>query len=162
MKSHLSLFSFKKFKIYSGIKPIEMSVFLSFLRVDLERHRHVDAYAGWTELHGDNDLIISGCEIRGVEYLDSIQYKENIDNKYNNYVNPFFLFEIMNDEGKAFFLHYYKDEINELMGEQLSKVQSAEEKLKGAEEKLKAAKENLKAATKMKTEIEDLLLNLIK
>jgi len=102
-----------KVKINWNKSPIEMELFLSFLMVDTTRSNdHLGYTNGWTRLYGDNDLTVGGGRVGGVEYLDNIQYGKNLDNGYNNYVNPFYLFEIMTGEGKEFFLNYYSDEIS--------------------------------------------------
>jgi hypothetical protein len=63
---------------------------------------------------GDDDLVIKGGRFREGEFLDSLQYKKNLNNPYNNFVNPFYLFEIMSDEGKKFFINYYREDIEAL------------------------------------------------
>jgi len=50
--------------------------------------------------------------VNGKEYLDHILYGKNLDNSYNNFVNPFYLFGIFNNDGKKFFLNYYSEEID--------------------------------------------------
>jgi hypothetical protein len=39
-------------------------------------------------------------------------YGKNLDNPYNNFVNPFYIFDILNEDGKKFFLEYYAEDIN--------------------------------------------------
>ena len=60
----------------------------------------------------EHNLIIRGGWVNGKEYLDSIQFGKNLSNPYNNYVNPFYLENIMIIEGKQFFINYYKEEID--------------------------------------------------
>lgn len=114
MKKFLKKLPMDKIKINRNKKPIRMDLFLSFLTVDLDRPtRHLGDCNGWTRLYGDDNLDVSGGKVGGVEYLDSLKYKSNLDNPYNNYVNPFYLFEIMTSEGQKFFLDYYSDDIQE-------------------------------------------------
>jgi len=102
-----------KIKINWNNNPIKMDQFLSFLTVDIIRsHDHLGVDNGWTKLYNDElGLIICGGRYAGVEYLDSIQFGKKLANQYNNYVNPFYIFEILTDDGKLFFIDYYKDEI---------------------------------------------------
>jgi len=105
-----------KIKINWNKNPIKMSEFLSFLIVPYERStEHLGDRNGWTKLFNNEiKLEISGGIVNGIEYLDSIQYGAKLSNPYNNYVNPFYLFEIMTNEGKLFFSNYYKEEINQI------------------------------------------------
>lgn len=105
-----------KIKINWNKKPIKMDLFLSFLTITTTREQDfLGCHNGWTQIKGPNNFVLRGGIIDGVEYLDNIQYGKNLDNPYNNYVNPFYLFEIMTDEGKAFFLDYYKEDIQALL-----------------------------------------------
>lgn len=101
-----------KIKINSG-RPVKMGLFLSFLTVKTWRQEgdFSGSDCGWTEIFGDNGLIIRGGIVRDVEYLHSIQYGKNLGNPYNNFVNPFYIFDIMNVAGKRFFLDFYRDDI---------------------------------------------------
>lgn len=94
-----------------------MDLFLSFLTIKVERsHDHLGSCTGWTQLHNKGcQLIVRGGIVNGVEYLDSLQYGTRLSNPYNNYVNPFYLFDILNKEGKAFFLDYYADDIDTII-----------------------------------------------
>ena len=92
--------------------PIDMGLFLSFLTVDVIRPVEVlGNEKERTQLIGDNNLIIDGGVIDGVEYIDELRYGKNMQSQYHNYVHPFYLFEIFNAEGKRFFLEYYADDI---------------------------------------------------
>ena len=105
-----------KIKISWNKKPIPMDVFLAFLTVPTKRQtKFLGCDTGWTRFTGENDLEIGGGIVAGVEYLDRILYGRHLDNPFNNYVNPFYLFDIMNDDGKRFFLEYYKDDILEIL-----------------------------------------------
>ena len=122
-----------KFKITHWNKDlIEMKTFLSFLTIDVELIKeHLGASTGWTKYNNQNiNLIIKGGVFNGVEYLESLEYGKKLSNVWNNYVNPFYLFDILNRKGQRFFLDYYKDEINEAIKEQSIKVKQASEKYK--------------------------------
>lgn len=120
-----------KYKITAYNKNlIEMEKLKGFLVVDIKKGSgFLGEDTGWTQYLGENDLLIKGGIFRGVEYLESIKYKKNLDNKYNNFVNPFYIFEILNDDGKAFFCNYYKDDINKILDDQEEKIKSINEKL---------------------------------
>ena len=95
--------------------PILMEVFLSFLTVEVKKDEECwGAENGWTQYNGENNLIVRGGVVKGVEYLDSLQYGKNMSNPYNNFVNPFYLLSIMTKEGKNFFFNYYRVEIDRL------------------------------------------------
>lgn len=127
MKRFLSKLSSNKIKINWNKNPIKMGDFLSFLTIETERGTgHLGHDNGWTRHYGDNDLIVGGGFVKGVEYLDTLQYGKKLDNPYNNYVNPFYLFEILNDEGKEFFLDYYSEDIQKELKDAASMLKSAQ------------------------------------
>ena len=138
MNEFIKPFDKDKIKISFNKSPIEMEKFLSFLTVDTERSiKHFGSDNGWTLLLGCDGLEIHGGKIalgkwpnqRTVEYLDSLRYGKNLDNPYNNFVNPFYLFPIMTDEGKKFFLNYYGKEIKAELESAKSKALHATNKL---------------------------------
>ena len=102
-----------------------MSVFLSFLTVECERiENHLGSSTGWTRLEfKEKNLILSGAIVRNVEYLENIQYGNRLGNQYNNFVNPFALFDIMTIEGKRFFVDYYKSDIEDLIEKNRKKLE---------------------------------------
>lgn len=56
---------------------VKMKDFLSFLTVEVKRDaKCFGSDNGWTQYRGDNNLIITGGWFKGVEYLDSLQYKK--------------------------------------------------------------------------------------
>lgn len=129
-----------KIKINGNKAPIPMKLFLSFLTVKTQQQSDfLGSCTGWTQYTGDNRLIITGGIVGGTNYLDHILYGKNLNNQYNNFVNPFYLFDIMNEEGKKFFLEYYAAEIAGLKTE--------------AENRTRRAKEELSRAKKYKDEL---------
>lgn len=127
-----------KIKINWNRNPVEMDVFLSFLTIEVEKSDdHLGRSTGWTRYYNrDKNLIISGGIVGGVEYLDSIKYGKNLANPYNNFVNPFYLEDVMTSEGVAFFVEYYKGEIKEVIAGKAKQVESLEDKLADAIEEL--------------------------
>lgn len=123
-----------KVKINWNKKPITMDLFLSFLKVEVIRsYKHLGSDTGWTKLlNNDLKLIVCGGVVNGVEYLNSIQYGMRQQNPYNNYCNPFYLFPIMTDSGKAFFLDYYMSDIEALIEKSKEKVEHLELQLVNA------------------------------
>lgn len=121
-------------KINWNKKPIKMEQFLGFLTVPTERFKgdYLGKCTGWTKIVGDNNLIITGGIVGGVEYLDHIEYREKMNDPYSNYVNPFHIFEILSDSGKAFFRLYYKDQIDKVIKKYSDKVSSLEWQLEQA------------------------------
>jgi hypothetical protein len=107
----------EKIKMNWNKNPILMETFLRFLTIDIEKSKnHFGSERGWTLYFNEyHKLEIAGGIVEGIEYLDNIKYGEKLANRYNNFVNPFYLFEIINNEGQEFFLDYYKDEINAIL-----------------------------------------------
>lgn len=119
---------------YNRSTRVKISTILSFLTVETSRKGDwLGKDTGWTRLLGPNGLVIHGAIIAGEEYLGSIQYGKNLHNRYNNYVNPFYLFEIMNNEGKQFFLNLYKDDIDKVISRARLKAAEANKYLEELE-----------------------------
>ena len=138
MKEFYSQLPKDKTKINWNKKPIPMKLFLSFLTVETKKETDfLGSCTGWTQYTGENKLVITGGIVNGNEYLDHIIYGENLDNPYSSLVNPFYLFAIMNKDGKKFFLDYYADDIAKLKA-------TAENKIKQASEQLTASQRNKK------------------
>jgi len=130
MNKFLSKLDKTKIKIHQGKNLIKMKLFLSFLTVKVKRNISCfGSDTGWTEYVGENDLIITGGIYKNIEYLDSIQYKKNLDNPYNNYVNPLHLLKIFNEEGKKFFRDYYEKDIEELIIDASLEIKKYESKV---------------------------------
>lgn len=118
--------------------PIKMLEFLSFLKVPVVKSTdNLGIERGWTEYTGDNRLVICGGWVRGVEYLNTLKYKTNLHNPYNNYVGPFHIFDILTDEGKKFFLEYYKDDIHEAITTHKARIAATQNSLKQLKLQLK-------------------------
>lgn len=120
-----------KIKISWNKRPIAMSLFLSFLKVDVERSTdHLGYDMGWT-LYENKELKlkIGGGKVAGTELLNSLQYGIKRANPYNNYVNPFYLFDILTPEGQQFFLNYYSEEIAKIVGGARASVINLENEL---------------------------------
>lgn len=116
----------KKIQINWNKDPIKMDLFLSFIIVPLVISRdHLGSDNGWTmRLNDEHKLVVRGGVVQGVEYLDSLEYGHRLDNPYNNYVNPFYLSNIMTKEGIIFFAKYYKDEIEKVITAQKNTIDS--------------------------------------
>jgi len=123
-----------KIKINWNKNPIAMKKFLQFLTVSVEKsHDHLGCGNGWTQYKNDPlGLIVSGGICNGNEWLDSLQLKGNRSNKYNNYVNPFFLWGILTDDGKSFFVNYYESEIISILDNSMEKIKIMESNLRKA------------------------------
>lgn len=120
-----------KVKISWNKNPIKMDLFLSFITIATERnYKHLGADNGWTELFNkEHSLIIKGGIVNGTELLDSIQYGIKLSNSYNNYVNPFYLFDILTREGQAFFLEYYAEDIDTIIATEKDGIAIQERRL---------------------------------
>lgn len=124
-----------KIKIHWNKNPIKMDKFLSFLTVKTTRSKdHLGSCNGWT-IHENKEifLYVTGGIVNGNEWLDNIQFGRNLANSYNNYVNPFYLWEIMTKEGLDFFLTYYEDEITKRIDELSNKIKSTKANLENLE-----------------------------
>ena len=117
----------EKIKMNFNKNPIEMEQFLSFLpTVKLE---YDEDSMGWTTRIGFDNLVIRGGWVGKVEYLNYILYKVKLQSLYNNYVNPFFLFDLMTEEGKEFFHDYYKHDIDALIAKASARIQYLDNEL---------------------------------
>ena len=116
-----------KIEIANNSDPIRMELFMSFLKVPVVKIKDIlGSSTGWTRYENEeNGLVICGCRICGVEYLDSIQYKKNPSNTYNNYVNPFFIWDLLTNDGRKFFADYYKNEIMKIISDTKSALEAA-------------------------------------
>lgn len=116
-----------KIEIANNSDPIRMELFMSFLKVPVVKIKdHLGSRNGWTRYENEEiGLIIGGGIVFGVEYLDDIQYTKNPSNKYNNYVNPFFIFDLLTNDGRNFFANYYKNEILKIISDTKSALESA-------------------------------------
>lgn len=136
MKSIIEQLPHDKVKINWNKKPIPMNTFLSFLDVEVVRTPNcMGSDNGWTEFaNKDLKLLIGGGIFGGVNYLNSIQFGDKLQNKYNNYCNPFYLFGIMKGEGKMFFLDYYKKEIEDILSNQSGLIESLNNRIESEKE----------------------------
>ncbi len=126
-----------KIKINWNKNPIEMNKFLSFLTIPIVLTNDGRRNNLWTvHENSDHKLIIGGGIVNRVEYLDSLQFGEKLDNSYNNYVNPFYLFPVMNKEGKKFFFEYYQKEITLLKTKTKEYIKQLREEIKEENELL--------------------------
>ncbi len=122
-------------KINWNKNPIKMDVFLSFLTVPVLRStKHLGSDTGWT-LHKNEDvhLMVGGGIVNYIEYLNSLQFGRNLSNPYNNYVNPFYLWGILNDKGRKFFTEYYRDDISKTMNNVVNKIKRTQADLSALE-----------------------------
>ncbi len=120
-----------KIEINWNKKPIDMKFFLKCLNVPFTKStNHLGSDNGWTRYENkDIKLEIGGGIVGGTEYLDRIQYGTKLQNPYNNYVNPFYLFDIINEDGKKFFIDYYKEDIEKILSSAKQKVHDSESKV---------------------------------
>jgi hypothetical protein len=121
----------EKIKIKWNENPIKMEKFLSFLTVPtVQSFDHVGNDTGWTVRENKElSLVVTGGVVLGIEYLDHIQYGKNLANPYNNYVNPFYLSEILTNDGLVFFREYYTDEIAKYIKDLKEKIKATKSKL---------------------------------
>ncbi len=112
--------------------PIKMEVFKSFLKCTTTKStNHLGHGNGWT-LYENEDLKlhIHGGIVSGIDYLDYIEFGTKLANPYNNWVNPFYLSEILTEEGIKFFRNYYKEDIELLIENYKKEIESIELRLK--------------------------------
>lgn len=116
-----------KIEIANNSDPIRMDIFMPFLKVPVVKIKdHLGSVTGWTRYENEEvGLVIMGGRVRGVEYLNDIQYTKNPSNKYHNYVNPFFIFDLLTKDGRKFFANYYETEILKIISDTKSALESA-------------------------------------
>ena len=100
----------RKIEINWNKNPVPMDKFMSFLTVPVTKiTNHLGASTGWTKFENEeHKLIIKGGICDGGHWLHDLQFGRNINNGYNNYVNPLEMMEVLNDEGKRFFVNKIK------------------------------------------------------
>jgi len=127
--------------------PIKMDMFLGFLKFKIERSKnHLGSNNGWTKLESKNhQLIVMGGCVDGIEYLNSIKYKTNLHNVYNNFVTPFQMFNLLTKEGRLFFLDYYGNEISEIISNKREEAKRLEHSMKQAQKELLSIKKEYQA-----------------
>lgn len=124
-----------KIKISWNENPIKMDLFLSFLTVPVIRsNKHLGLDTGWTLFENkEHNLRVDGGIVNSIEYLDSLSFGNKLSNPYNDFVSPFYLWEILNDDGRKFFVDYYESDISKIINKLAYKIEYAEielEKLK--------------------------------
>lgn len=130
METIISKLGNDKIKISQNKNPIKIETFLKFLNVEVQLSTNNLGYSnGWRERKGDNNLIVSSGIVDGVDYLDGIQYGNKLANPWNNFINPFYMFAILNNEGKQFFIDYYKTDINKILNKYEEKLRIANKEL---------------------------------
>lgn len=134
-----------KIKINWNKNPIKMDMFLSFLTIPVERsYDHLGSDTGWTKLYNkEHTLVVSGGIVGNIEYLDNIQYGIKLSNQFNNYVNPFYLFDILTKEGQAFFLGYYANEIDIIVSAEKDGIAFQERKLANSKKIINAIEQEI-------------------
>jgi hypothetical protein len=123
-----------KIKIFQNNNPIKMEKLLSFLTVPtIKIENHLGRCNGWTMRENKElNLIIVGGLVNCVEWIDNIQFGKNLANPYNNYVNPFYLWEIMTKDGLDFFLTYYEEEMKKRKEEIKKQMHKLSNKIKSS------------------------------
>ena len=126
-----SKLSTDRIKINWNKNPIKMDLFFSFLKIDVEKViKHLGASTGWTKYENiEHKLIIDGGVVGGVNYLNAIQFGSKLANIYNNYITPFHLFEHFTNEGKKFFVDYYKEDIDKILESKKIEIQNLKERI---------------------------------
>jgi hypothetical protein len=112
--------------------PIKMEEFKSFLKCTTTKStNHLGHDNGWTLYENEElKLHIHGGKVSGIDYLDYIEFGKNLANPYNNWVNPFYLSEILTEEGIKFFRNYYKEDIELLIEKYKTEIEIIEFNLK--------------------------------
>lgn len=132
-----SKLDYRKIQFYANPNPIDVNLFISFLTIPIDRAGYVGEYTVQYQNLTHNLIIHAEAPTGKPVYLDSIQYKKRLCNAYNNYVNPFLLFDIMTEDGKKFFIDYYKDDINKLLDAKNAKFLKLKAEAEHAESELK-------------------------
>lgn len=102
-------------KIKSGFdkKLIEFKTLKDFLDESFKiKTNWASAYTDW--INKDETLEIGTVGIEGKSYIDKIERGGFEQNPYNCYINGFGLWDILNKQGKEFFLKYYASELQDI------------------------------------------------
>ena len=72
----------------------------------------VDSSMGWSKWKSNCETLYVGtASFDGGCWLHAVQHKSKANNQYNNYVNAIAYWDRLNENGKNFFLEFYKEEI---------------------------------------------------
>lgn len=90
-----------------------------------------DKFMGWGEYESScGTLRIGTACFDGAEWLRHVQHTEKANNPYNNYVNAIAYWDMLNSNGKKFFLDFYNKEILAIKANTQSKINSFQQQIK--------------------------------
>lgn len=91
----------------------------------------VSSSMGWGKWDSDCGILCIGtASFDGGCWLDTVQHKTKANNQYNNFVNAFAYWDLMNDKGREFWLNYYAGEIGILKAEKRGKIADFESRIR--------------------------------
>lgn len=123
---------------------IRMNVLKSFLIVDVKPYNGLGSDNGWTYYKNDTGtLIIQGGYYKGVEWLDSIKYGNRLQNPYNDFVNLFGIWDILNEEGRKFVIDYYESDLKKVLDLKQKEIKDLEYRIELRNNEIKQINEVL-------------------
>lgn len=118
-----------KITINGGV--IRMDTLKSFLTVYTKPCDGLGSIHGWSYYENDSGtLIIQGVQYKGVEWLDSIKYGHRIQNPWNNFVNLFGIWDILNEKGRKFVIDYYESDLKKVLDSKQREIETLEYKIR--------------------------------
>lgn len=109
---------------------IRMDILKSFLTVDINPCDGLGSDNGWTYYKNNTGiLIIQGGCYKGVEWLDNIKYGNRLQNPYNDFVNLFGIWDILNEKGRKFVIDYYESDLKKVLDLKRREIETLEYKI---------------------------------
>lgn len=97
-------------------------------------HQINEGFMGWIEYQSVcGQLFVSTASFDGGNWLRHVRHRDKANNVYNNFVNAFAYWDLMNENGKAFWLNYYSGEIALLKAGINGKIGDFKAKIKNLE-----------------------------
>lgn len=82
-----------------------------------------DSYMGWGTFDSDcGTLVVHTASFDGGCYLDNVRHTSKANNPYNNFVNAIAYWNMLNENGRKFFLDFYREDILKIKTQKQSKI----------------------------------------
>lgn len=130
---------------FKADRSLEITTLLGFLKPEIEFVKE-NLYCGYYEymIQEPNYIRITTAYYEDKEIVDSIQRPSHSVSPYHEFINGLLLWDILTDEGRRFFIRYYKPEIQQAQLEIKRKACEIAEILKSKRNELKELQSDYK------------------
>lgn len=129
-------------------KEITFDMFKSFMVDGISFTQTNDGFMGWGDhVSSCGTLWVHTASFDGGCFIDNVRHTTKANNPYNNYVNAIAYWDLLNDNGKAFFMEFYKPDFNLLKAKISSDIASAKAKIERLENEYKDVCNEIHALT---------------